>query len=76
MRSPYKAKRPHNTLKPRDAVFLHPGTSYADKGLYPVPKACRGRLWNWSHCTIVDATSIMGISVNCELEPSSRTFLP
>ena len=74
MRSPYKAKRPNNTLKPRDAVFLHPETSYADKGLYPVPKACRGRLRNRSYCTIVDATS-MGISIDCGLKPG-HTFLP
>ena len=54
MRSPYKAKRPNNGLKPRDAVFLHLKTGYADKGLYPVPKSGRGRFGNWFYCTIVD----------------------
>ena len=44
MRYPYKAKSSKNGLKPRDAVFLHLGTCYADKGLYPIPKAGRGRL--------------------------------
>ena len=55
MRSPYKAKRSKNGLEPGDAVFLHLETGYADKCLYPVSKAGRGRLWNWLYCTIVDS---------------------
>lgn len=54
MRSPYKAKRSKNGLKPRDAVFLHLVTGYADKGLYPVPKAGRGRLRDRSYRAIVN----------------------
>ena len=54
MRSPYKAKRSKNGLQPGDAVSLHIETGYADKGLYPVPKAGRGRLRNWSYCTIIN----------------------
>jgi len=55
MRSPYKAERIQDRLGPRDAVFLHLGTSYADECLYPVPKARRGRLRNRSNCAIVHA---------------------
>ena len=55
MRSPYKAKRSKYRLGPRDAVFLHLGTSNADESLYPVPKARRGRPRNWTYCTVVDA---------------------
>ena len=75
MRSPYKTKRFKNGLKPRDTVFLHPGTGYANKGLYPVPKAGRGRLRNRSYCTIVD-TKQMGVNIGRKLVPSDRTFLP
>ena len=46
MRSPYKEERFRDGPGPRDAVFLHLKAGYADKGLYPVPKACRGRLRN------------------------------
>ena len=75
MRSPYKAKRSKNGLRPRNAVFLHLETCYADKGLYPIPKTGRGRLRNWSYCTIVD-TKQMGVSIGRKLVPSDRTFLP
>ena len=55
MRSPYKAKRCKNRLGPRDAVLLHLGTSDADEGLYPVPKARGGRLRNRFEGAIVYA---------------------
>ena len=55
MRSPYKAKRCKDRLGPRDAVLLHLGTSDADEGLYPVPKANRARLGSGFNGAIVDA---------------------
>ena len=55
MGSPYKAKRVQDRLRPRDSVFLHLGTSYADEGLYSVSKTRRGRLGNRSYCAVVNA---------------------